>query len=66
LPFIYGSEKNPEARSLNPVWRRLLWARILTWIGARLVRILLDFAGICRAKSLTLFAFITAWVTHNP
>jgi hypothetical protein len=36
------------------------------WFGARVVRILQDFAGICRANCLILFVFRVGQTTHNP
>ena len=35
-------------------------------LGARVVRILQDFAGIYRAILLKFFRLSTGWATHNP
>ena len=44
----------------------LLTVWVLGWFGARVVRILQDFAGTCRASCLILFVFRLREATHNP
>jgi hypothetical protein len=48
----------------EPTWQE---TRSLTaFLVARGLRILQDFAGICRAILLKFFRVSTGWATHNP
>src|SRR5258708_40358813 len=49
-------------------WGPLRWFLrfLVSFLVARGLRILQDFAGICRGILLKVFRVSTGWVTHNP
>jgi hypothetical protein len=65
-PSNYAHESAVSDRSMSNNDSRGFRSLFTVLFGARVVRILQDFAGICRGKLLMFFRISPGGATHNP